>query len=62
MPSIVLHGAADEVDLPELSQNAALHFSGFYRRAVVPRAGHFFPREAPEKVADAVLELIARTG
>ena len=54
-------GAADEVDPPHLSENDAAQFTGFYRREVVPRAGHFFPREAPDKVVDAVLELIART-
>ena len=57
VPSIVLHGAADGVDLPVLSENAAAQFTAAYRREVVPVAGHFFPREAPEKVVEAVLEL-----
>jgi pimeloyl-ACP methyl ester carboxylesterase len=60
VPTVVLHGAADEVDPPHLSANDAPQFTGLYRREVVPVAGHFFPREAPRKVADAVLELIAR--
>lgn len=60
-PTIVLHGAADAVDLPELSAHDAPQFSGFYRRAAVPIAGHFFPREAPQQVVDSVLELIAQT-
>jgi pimeloyl-ACP methyl ester carboxylesterase len=60
VPTIVLHGAADEVDLPELSEHDAPQFTGFYRREVVPRAGHFFSREAPQKVVDAVLELAAQ--
>jgi pimeloyl-ACP methyl ester carboxylesterase len=58
VPSVVFHGAADEVDPPFLSEGAAAHFTASYRREVVPRAGHFFPREAPEKVAAAVLELL----
>jgi pimeloyl-ACP methyl ester carboxylesterase len=58
VPSVVLHGAADEVDPPALSEGAAVHFTASYRREVVPRAGHFFPREAPDKVAEAVLELL----
>jgi pimeloyl-ACP methyl ester carboxylesterase len=29
----------------------------FYRREVVPVAGHFIPREAPQNVVDAMLEL-----
>jgi pimeloyl-ACP methyl ester carboxylesterase len=57
VPSVVLHGAADGVDLPVLSENAAAQFTAAYRREVVPVAGHFFPREAPEKVVEAVLEL-----
>ena len=39
---------------------ADIHVVLGYRREVVPVAGHFFPREAPQKVADAVLELIAQ--
>jgi pimeloyl-ACP methyl ester carboxylesterase len=60
VPAVVLHGAEDGVDLPVLSQDAAAQFTAFYRREVVPVAGHFFPREAPEKVVEAVLELQAR--
>jgi pimeloyl-ACP methyl ester carboxylesterase len=59
-PTVVLHGAADEVDVPETSEHHAPCFTGFYRREVVPVAGHFFPREAPQKVVDAVLELAAK--
>jgi pimeloyl-ACP methyl ester carboxylesterase len=56
VPTVVLHGAADEVDLPQASADAS-QFTAAYRREVVPMAGHFFPREAPEKVVEAVLEL-----
>jgi pimeloyl-ACP methyl ester carboxylesterase len=59
VPTVVLHGAADEVDVPETSAHHAAYFTGFYRREVVPVAGHFFPREAPGKVVDAILELAA---
>jgi pimeloyl-ACP methyl ester carboxylesterase len=57
VPTVVLHGAEDGVDLPAESENAAAQFTGSYRREVVPVAGHFFPREAPQKVVEAVLEL-----
>jgi pimeloyl-ACP methyl ester carboxylesterase len=60
VPTVALHGAADEVDPPETSAHHDPYFTGFYRREVVPAAGHFFPREAPQKVVDAVLELAAR--
>ena len=59
VPTVVLHGGADGVDLPELSEGAAAQFSASYRREVVPLAGHFFSREAPQKVVDAILELAA---
>ena len=61
MPTIVLHGAADAVDLPELSEQDAPQFTASYRREVVPVAGHFLPREAPRKVVDAVIELVGAT-
>lgn len=57
VPSIVLHGACDAVDPPKNSETAAARFTGPYRREVVPVAGHFMPREAPEKIAAAILEL-----
>jgi pimeloyl-ACP methyl ester carboxylesterase len=61
VPSIVLHGAADGVDRPENSENDARHFTGPYRRAVIPAAGHFLPREAPGAVIDAIRKLLAQT-
>ncbi len=61
VPSIVLHGAADGVDRPENSEADARHFTGPYRREVVPIAGHFLPREAPGAVVAAIRELLAGT-
>lgn len=60
VPTINLHGEADGVTPPELSAQHDRHFTGFYERRVVPRAGHFLPREAPEAVIAAVGELHAR--
>ena len=57
VPTIVLHGAADGVGPAAGSEGHASHFTGRYRREVVPVAGHFLPREAPAKVVDAVREL-----
>jgi pimeloyl-ACP methyl ester carboxylesterase len=62
VPSIVLHGAADGVDPAQHSEQAGCHFTGPYRREVVPVAGHFLPWEAPDAVADAVLALRRETG
>jgi pimeloyl-ACP methyl ester carboxylesterase len=58
-PTIVLQGAADGITPPELSLRHARHFSGPYARRVIPVAGHFLSREAPEAVIAAVLELCA---
>jgi pimeloyl-ACP methyl ester carboxylesterase len=60
VPTIVLHGACDEVDPPESSEGQEAQFTNYFRREVVPVAGHFFPREAPEKVIDALQELRSR--
>jgi len=59
VPGVVLHGACDGVGPPAHSENAAAHFRGPYRRAVVQVAGHFLPWEAPEPVAAAILSLAA---
>jgi pimeloyl-ACP methyl ester carboxylesterase len=57
VPAIVLHGEADGVSAVAGSQGAARHFTGFYRREVIPVVGHFLPREAPQAVVDAIREL-----
>jgi len=56
VPTIVLHGACDGVDLEHFSRDAHQHFTGPYRRRVIPLAGHFLPREAPEAVVQAITE------
>ncbi len=61
VPTINLHGAADGVTPPTSSEGHDRHFTGFYERHVIPRAGHFLPREAPQAVIDAVRMLHART-
>ncbi len=60
VPAAVLHGAADGVDPPANSLPHARHFGGPYAREVVEVAGHFLPREAPARVASALLALMAR--
>jgi pimeloyl-ACP methyl ester carboxylesterase len=47
-PAIVLHGAEDGVDPPGNSAGCAARIPGLRRREVVPGAGHFLPREAPQ--------------
>jgi len=60
VPTINLHGAADGVDPPDDPDPDLKHFSGPYQRRILPHAGHFLPREAPDAVAQAVRELVSR--
>jgi pimeloyl-ACP methyl ester carboxylesterase len=59
VPSVVLHGACDGVDIPAGSEQAYRQFTGPYSRRVVPVAGHFLPREAAKDVVEAVIGEIA---
>jgi pimeloyl-ACP methyl ester carboxylesterase len=59
VPTIVLHGAGDGVHPPEGSAAHGRHFTGPYRRVVIPVIGHNIPQEAPALVVEAVRELIA---
>jgi len=56
--TIVLHGEADGIAPPKSSEAHAKHFTGPYQRRLVPRAGHALPQDAPQAVADAVLDLV----
>ena len=59
VPTIVLHGEADGVGPVAGSAGHARHFTARYERRVVPVAGHFLSREAPEAVVQAVRDLLA---
>lgn len=57
VPTIALEGGDDGVGPPDAADQGALHFSGPYRRQVVPGVGHNLPQEWPEGFATAVLEV-----
>jgi len=62
VPAIVLHGADDGIARPaEDSPAERSLFTKLTARRVVPGAGHFLPREKPEAVSSAMLELLAAT-
>ena len=63
VPSIVLFGADDGVGGPPPADSAAERaaFTSRMARRVVPGAGHFLPREKPEVVASALLEVMGST-
>jgi pimeloyl-ACP methyl ester carboxylesterase len=54
VPAIVLHGEADGVGPAAGSEGHARRFTGSYQRQVIPVAGHFLPREAPDAVVAAI--------
>jgi pimeloyl-ACP methyl ester carboxylesterase len=59
--TIALHGEANGVGPPAMSEKHAHFFTGPYRRRVIPRAGHNLPQEVPGVVTEATLELIRAT-
>lgn len=62
VPAITLYGADDGVARPSANPNADNNsFTKLVARRVIPGAGHFLPREKPEAVAGALLELLAAT-
>ena len=62
-PSITLYGADDGIARPPVESPPAERaaFASLVARRVVPGVGHFMPREKPEAVSAALLELLAST-
>ena len=60
-PSITLYGADDGIARPPLESPPAERavFDKLVARRVVPGVGHFMPREKPEAVSAALIELLA---
>jgi pimeloyl-ACP methyl ester carboxylesterase len=58
VPTIVLQGEADGVLPPETSEGHEAFFTARYERRLLPRVGHNPPREAPQAVVEAILELV----
>jgi pimeloyl-ACP methyl ester carboxylesterase len=62
VPAITLYGADDGIARPPLESPAAERavFASLVARRVVEGAGHFMPRERPEGVSTAMLELLRK--
>jgi pimeloyl-ACP methyl ester carboxylesterase len=60
VPSIVLHGAVDDVNPPAGSERHASFFTGSYDRHVLKNVGHNPPQEDPRSFAQAVLDVCKR--
>ena len=60
-PSITLYGGDDGIARPPIESPPAERavFEKLVARRVVPGVGHFMPREKPEAVSSALLELLA---
>ncbi|MEP7307846.1 MAG: alpha/beta hydrolase [Acidobacteriota bacterium] len=62
VPSILLYGADDGIATPAADSPAdRAAFSKLIARRIVAGAGHFVPRERPEAVSAAMLELLSTT-
>jgi pimeloyl-ACP methyl ester carboxylesterase len=60
VPSAILAGAEDGVDVAQRSRGHLPLFPAGTEHHVVARAGHFMPHEQPTVVADAVLRLLGK--
>jgi pimeloyl-ACP methyl ester carboxylesterase len=54
-PTLVIHGAEDADNLPETTEGKDELFAASYERLLLDAVGHFPPREAPQRVAEAIL-------
>jgi pimeloyl-ACP methyl ester carboxylesterase len=63
VPTILLLGADDGVGRPSADVTPAdrAGFASLVARRLVPGVGHFMPREKPDEVSSALLELLAST-
>lgn len=61
VPTVVLHGGDDGFGrpAPDTTEAERRQFPRLVARRVVTGAGHFVPHEAPQAVADALLEVLA---
>src|SRR5262245_57691116 len=58
VPTIVLQGEGDGVNVLSATDTQARFFTGSYKRRAIPIIGHDVPQEAPAEVAAAILELV----
>jgi pimeloyl-ACP methyl ester carboxylesterase len=58
VPTLVLHGAADTVNHPDLSAGKERFLRGRYERQVLEGVGHFPQREAAADVAERLLRFL----
>lgn len=59
LPALYIQGEVDGVNPPYVSENVHEKFTGKFKRIVMPGVGHFPSREAPELLADYLLDFLA---
>jgi hypothetical protein len=60
VPTIVIHGAVDDVNPAQKSEGHFRYFTGHYERRLFENVGHNPPQEAPKAFAEVVLDLCKR--
>jgi pimeloyl-ACP methyl ester carboxylesterase len=58
VPTLVLHGEADTVNYPSMSEGKERFFQNQYKRTLLPGIGHFPQRENPALIVEALLEFL----
>ncbi len=63
VPAISMEGESDGLDVPgEERANDSSLFSNYYESRLIPKAGHFLPRESASSVIQAIFDLKKVTG
>jgi pimeloyl-ACP methyl ester carboxylesterase len=57
VPAVVIQGAEDTVAPLPVDDPGKGHFTGPYRRQIIPGVRHNVPQEAPQAFASAILSL-----
>jgi pimeloyl-ACP methyl ester carboxylesterase len=60
VPSMVIHGAVNDVNPADKSEGHQRFFTGYYERRVFENVGHNPPQEAAGRFAAAILDLLKR--
>jgi pimeloyl-ACP methyl ester carboxylesterase len=60
VPTVVIHGLADDVNPAQKSEAHSKYFTGPYQRLVFENVGHNPPQESPRAFAEAILYLCKR--
>jgi len=55
VPTLIIQGAVDACNPPELSEGQERYFAAGYSRLVLDNTGHFPSREAPDRTATAIV-------